>query len=58
MELAPEESESVTFTVTEEQLRYHHADLRCASDPGTFRIYVGPNSRDTAEHSFRLSRSN
>ncbi|WP_374020637.1 glycoside hydrolase family 3 N-terminal domain-containing protein [Paenibacillus thiaminolyticus] len=57
VELAPGESESVTFAVTEEQLRYHHADLRYASDPGTFRVYVGPNSRDTAEHSFKLSRS-
>lgn len=44
--------------IWEEQLRYHHADLRCASDPGMFRVYVGPNSRDTAEHSFKLNRSN
>ncbi|MBG9794084.1 glycosyl hydrolase family 3 [Paenibacillus dendritiformis] len=58
VELAPGESETVTFTVTEEQLRYHHSDLRCASDPGTFRVYVGPNSRDTAEQTFKLVRSN
>lgn len=34
--LKPGETKKVTFTVSEEQLRYHHSDLRYESDPGLF----------------------
>lgn len=54
LELAPGESAAAVFTITEEQLRYHHSDLTQASDPGTFQVFVGPNSRDTLVESFRL----
>ncbi|GIP30026.1 beta-glucosidase [Paenibacillus sp. J23TS9] len=54
LELAPGESGTATFTLTEEQLRYHHSDLSFSSDPGTFQVFVGPNSRDTLEQSFKL----
>jgi beta-glucosidase len=54
LELAPGESADAVFTITEEQLRYHHSDLAQASDPGTFQVFVGPNSRDTLAESFRL----
>ncbi|MEC0241635.1 beta-glucosidase BglX [Paenibacillus dokdonensis] len=52
--LASGESGTATFTLTEEQLRYHHSDLSFSSDPGTFQVFVGPNSRDTLEQSFKL----
>ncbi|MGG6312845.1 glycoside hydrolase family 3 N-terminal domain-containing protein [Paenibacillus macerans] len=52
--LQPGESREVAFELTEPQLRYHHADLTFASDPGAFAAYVGPNSRDTAELRFSL----
>ncbi|WP_136608310.1 beta-glucosidase BglX [Paenibacillus dokdonensis] len=52
--LAPGESSTATFTLTEEQLRYHHSDLSFSSDPGTFQVFVGPNSRDSLEQSFKL----
>ncbi|MET3548760.1 beta-glucosidase [Paenibacillus favisporus] len=54
LELAPGESADAVFTITEEQLRYYHSDLTQASDPGTFQVFVGPNSRDTLAESFRL----
>lgn len=54
LELQPGESKVVTFQLTEEQLRYHHSDLRYTSDPGQFHIFVGPNSRDTLTDSFKL----
>lgn len=54
LELAPGESADAVFTITEEQLRYYHSDLTQASDPGTFQVFVGPNSRDTLTESFRL----
>ncbi|MCU9613052.1 glycoside hydrolase family 3 C-terminal domain-containing protein [Caldibacillus lycopersici] len=44
--LQPGERKTITFTLTEEQLRYYHSDLQWQSDPGTFELFVGPNSRD------------
>jgi beta-glucosidase len=52
--LQPGESRFIEFTLTEEQLRYHHSDLRYDSDAGLFAVYAGPNSRDCLEGSFRL----
>ncbi|WP_338543975.1 beta-glucosidase BglX [Paenibacillus tundrae] len=54
LELAPGETGTATFTLSEAQLRYHHSDLSYRSDKGTFHVYVGPNSRDTQETSFQL----
>ncbi|MEY8744647.1 beta-glucosidase BglX [Bacillales bacterium AN1005] len=54
LELAPGETGTATFTLSEAQLRYHHSDLSYRSDKGTFHVYVGPNSRDTQESSFQL----
>ncbi|WP_068777138.1 glycoside hydrolase family 3 N-terminal domain-containing protein [Paenibacillus sp. FJAT-26967] len=54
--LEPGESVKVTFTLSEEQLRYYHADLSHTSDAGEFAVFVGPNSRDTAELRFRLTK--
>ncbi|WP_405172191.1 beta-glucosidase BglX [Paenibacillus sp. FSL H8-0280] len=52
--LAPGESGTATFTLNEEQLRYHHSDLSHRSDRGEFHLLVGANSRDTQKKSFRL----
>jgi beta-glucosidase len=52
--LQPGECQEVSFTVTEEQLRYHHSDLSYTSDAGEFAVFVGSNSRDVAERRFRL----
>ncbi|WP_435368164.1 glycoside hydrolase family 3 N-terminal domain-containing protein [Paenibacillus polysaccharolyticus] len=54
LSLAPGETGTATFTLNEEQLRYHHADLSYRSDRGEFHVMVGPNSRDTQSHTFRL----
>ncbi|MEG9295412.1 beta-glucosidase BglX [Mangrovibacillus sp. Mu-81] len=52
--LEPGETKEVTFTLTEEQLRYHHSDLTFTSDPGTFIAYVGGSSKKIIEKSFTL----
>ncbi|OMF16823.1 beta-glucosidase [Paenibacillus amylolyticus] len=52
--LAPGETGTATFTLNEEQLRYHHSDLSHRSDRGEFHLLVGANSRDTQKKSFRL----
>lgn len=54
IKLAVGESQEVTFTITEEQLRYHHSDLSFSSDKGQFALFVGSNSRDVVEQRFRL----
>lgn len=54
LELTVGESQEVTFTITEKQLRYHHSDLSFSSDTGQFALFVGSNSRDVAEKRFRL----
>jgi beta-glucosidase len=54
LSLAPGERGTATFTLSETQLRYHHADLGYRSDRGEFRIMVGPNSSDTQSRTFKL----
>ncbi|WP_420874647.1 beta-glucosidase BglX [Paenibacillus polysaccharolyticus] len=54
LSLAPGEAGTAKFTLNEEQLRYHHADLSYRSDRGEFRVMVGSNSRDTQSQTFRL----
>lgn len=56
VQLQPGEQQDVTFTLTEEQLRYHHSDLSFTSDAGAFDIMVGKNSRDTETRRFRLRK--
>jgi beta-glucosidase len=52
--LEPGESKEVTFTITEDKLRYHHSDLTFTSDPGTFIAYIGGNSKEVMKASFTL----
>jgi beta-glucosidase len=54
VELQPGEKSTVEFEITEEMLRYHHADLSFKSDLGKFIAFVGQNSRDTVEMAFEL----
>lgn len=52
--LKPGETKELTFTLTEEQLRYYHSDLSFESDPGEFIAFIGPNSRDVIAYPFKL----
>ncbi|OOE12722.1 beta-glucosidase BglX [Fictibacillus arsenicus] len=54
--LAPGETKTVEFTLTEEQLRYHHADLSFTSDAGEFTVFVGSSSRDVLSAAFELTK--
>jgi len=54
--LEPGESQEVTFTLAEEQLRYHHSNLEFNSDSGDFFAFIGGNSRDVAELKFTLTK--
>lgn len=52
--LEPGESTTVTFEIIEEMLRYHHENLEFKSDAGKFTAFIGKNSHDVTEISFRL----
>ncbi|MFE1245352.1 glycoside hydrolase family 3 N-terminal domain-containing protein [Fictibacillus sp. NPDC058756] len=54
--LAPGETKTVEFTLTEEQLRYHHADLAFTSDAGEFTVFVGGSSHDVLSAAFELTK--
>lgn len=40
------ETKTVSFKIDEDMLKYYHADLAYAAEPGDFDIMIGTNSRD------------
>ncbi|MGD6959010.1 beta-glucosidase BglX [Rossellomorea aquimaris] len=54
--LEPSETADVSFTISEDQLRYHHSDLQYKSDSGTFTVYIGRNNKDVMEQTFKLEK--
>lgn len=52
--LKPGEWKTVSFNITADDLRFYNADLKYVAEPGDFRLFVGPNSRDCKEASFKL----
>ena len=52
--LAPGESKVVTFTLTEESLKFYNNDLKFVAEAGDFKAFVGPNVRDVKELDFKL----
>lgn len=55
--LEPGQSEEVTFTITNEDLKFHRKDMSYASEPGEFTVFIGGNSRDTQSAEFVLEGS-
>lgn len=54
--LEPGETKQVTFTITEDQLRYYHSDLTFKSDKGKFHAIIGPNSNELTIKEFVLNK--
>ncbi|MFZ2904705.1 MAG: beta-glucosidase BglX [Cyclobacteriaceae bacterium] len=54
IELQPGESKQVTFTLTDDDLKFYNYDLQWKSEPGEFKVYIGSNSRDVKEIKFTL----
>jgi len=52
--LQPGESKVVTFTITEETLKFYNNSLKFAAEPGDFKVFVGSNSRDVKAVDFKL----
>ncbi|EOR93232.1 Periplasmic beta-glucosidase [Arcticibacter svalbardensis MN12-7] len=48
------ESRVVSFTITEEDLKFYNSDLNYVAEPGTFKLFIGTNSKDVKEVGFTL----
>lgn len=48
------ESKSVTFTVSEEDLKFYNNDLKFVAEPGDFTVFIGKNSQDLLATKFEL----
>ena len=47
-------STTVNFKVTEDDLKFYNKELKLISEPGEFKVFIGGNSQDVKEASFRL----
>jgi len=52
--LKPGESKEVSFTITENDLKFYNSELKFVAEPGDFKLFIGTNSRDVKEASFSL----
>ncbi|MBR4458594.1 MAG: beta-glucosidase BglX [Clostridia bacterium] len=52
--LRPGETRTVSFEITEPMLRFWTAENRWASEPGRFRLWIGPDSASGSEAGFTL----
>lgn len=48
------ETRTVEFTLTEKDLRFYNGNLKFASEPGDFKVFVGTSSAKTLEAGFAL----
>jgi len=46
----------VSFTIQDMDLKYVHSNFIKKSDPGTFNVFVGPNSVNLLKQQFRLTK--
>jgi beta-glucosidase len=53
--LQPREKRRVDFTLTREHLSFWNRDMRFVVEPGEFRVFVGTNSAEGLEASFRVA---
>jgi hypothetical protein len=54
IELRAGESRAVTFSIGQEELRSLRGDMTWGTEPGKYRVLVGPNSRDLLSAPFEL----
>jgi beta-glucosidase len=54
IELHAGESRTVTFSISEPELRFLRADMTLGTEPGKFQVFIGANSRDTQAATFEL----
>jgi beta-glucosidase len=48
------ESKEISFEVSEKNLRFYNDKLEYKAEPGEFKLFIGPNSKDLKEVGFKL----
>lgn len=54
IDLAPQESQTVRFELTTDQLFYVHSNQEWSTEPGEFHVWIAPNSQEGVKTSFTL----
>lgn len=54
IELKAGESKTVEFKISVDDLKFYNSDLKFVAEPGDFKVFIGSNSRDVKEASFKL----
>lgn len=54
IELKAGESKTVEFKISVNDLKFYNSDLKFVAEPGDFKLFIGGNSRDVKEASFKL----
>lgn len=54
IQLKPGESKKVSFELKRDDLRFYNSELKYDAEPGEFKVFIGPNSRDVKEAGFTL----
>ena len=49
------ETKTVSFTITEEDLRFYNYDIEFVSEPGEFELFIGPHSATKNKAKFTLT---
>ncbi|MBK6991713.1 MAG: glycoside hydrolase family 3 C-terminal domain-containing protein [Chitinophagaceae bacterium] len=48
------ESKEVSFTIGVEDLKFYNSNLKFVAEPGDFKLFIGGNSKDVKETTFKL----
>lgn len=48
------ETKTVEFRITANELKFYNSDLKLVAEPGDFKVFIGGNSRDVKESSFKF----
>ncbi len=55
IELKPNESKKITFTINEKTIEFFSANSKWESETGDFKVFVGTNSANTFEENFQFT---
>ena len=48
------ESKTISFNISENDLKFYNSELKFVAEPGDFQVFIGTNSRDVKEAAFSL----
>ncbi|KAA5543410.1 beta-glucosidase BglX [Adhaeribacter rhizoryzae] len=51
------ESQEVKFAITPDDLKFYNSALEYVLEPGDFKVFIGPNSRDVQEMRFSVQKN-